>query len=202
VDLAQVPDGFQISTPLQIEEDHDLVSGSLLASPDAKSDADWSRMTISAMATIDGKVVKHSIPSFGPIKVGPAPKFIAHLTADKEGRPQPNDGQPRELILAPGQTVKAWIRVERHQFDELINFDIHGLPHGVIVDDIGLNGVQVRTGETERALFLRCAPWVADQDCLCHTTTASARAAPDSAGLQTSAPLLLKIRRPTSAAVK
>ncbi|HEY1049399.1 MAG TPA: hypothetical protein VGE39_06580, partial [Prosthecobacter sp.] len=69
------------------------------------------------------------------------------------------------------------------------------LPHGVIIDDIGLNGVQIRDGENERPIFFRAAKWVQDQDKLCHAAISSARAEHDSAGLQTSLPVLLKIRK-------
>jgi hypothetical protein len=37
--------------------------------------------------------------------------------------------------------VKAWIRAVRQGNEGLINLDVHGLPHSVIVDDIALNGV-------------------------------------------------------------
>ena len=38
------------------------------------------------------------------------------------------------------------------------------LPHGVIVDDIGLSGVLVREKELERTITLRAEPWVPEQE--------------------------------------
>jgi hypothetical protein len=98
--------------------------------------------------------------------------------------------------------VKAWIRAVRQRNDGLINLDVHGLPHGVIVDDIGLNGVQIREKENERPIFFRGANWVADQDKLIHAALSSARSEHDSATLQTSLPMLLKIRKAAGVAVK
>jgi hypothetical protein len=98
--------------------------------------------------------------------------------------------------------VKAWIRAVRLGNDGILSLDVHGLPHGVIVDDIGLNGVQIREKENERPIFFRAANWVKDQDKLIHAALSSARNEHDSAGLQTSFPILLKIRKTAGVAQK
>jgi len=72
----------------------------------------------------------------------------------------------------------------------------------VFIDDIGLNGVQIREGENERPIFFRAANWVADQDKLIHAALSSARNEHDSAGLQTSFPILMKIRKAAGVAMK
>jgi hypothetical protein len=65
----------------------------------------------------------------------------------------------------------------------------------VIVDSIGLNGVQIRAGENEREVFLSCASWVPEQDRLVHVVTGNARANESTEGLQASFPVLLKVRK-------
>lgn len=207
VDIAQVPVGFTVSSPLVIEAGHDFATGSLHALAGAKSEADWSKATIQGRALIGEQTITRMAGSFGKIRLAAAPKFVVHLEPDLEGKPQRREdtqgAKPLELTLVPGQTVKAWIRVDRaEKFDDLINFDVHNLPHGVIIDDIGLNGVQVRAKENERPIFLRCSKWVQEQDRLCHAATASARTEQDSAGLQTSFPILLKIRKPAGVAAR
>jgi hypothetical protein len=57
--------------------------------------------------------------------------------------------------------------VVRDGFTERIALEVLGLPHGVIVDDIGLNGVLIPPGQTERKIFLRAEPWVPPQSRLC-----------------------------------
>ncbi len=198
VEVAGVPAGYHISSPLVIEEGYDLVSGSIHAAPDAAK-ADWSKTTITAKAMIQGKEVVHPLGNFGKITLGGPAKVIIVLEPDVNGKPVmralADETQPLEITLTPGKTVKAWLRAVRQGDEGLINLDLHGLPHGVIVDDIGLNGVQIREKENERPIFLRAAKWVPEQDRLCHATTASARLEHFSAGLQTSFPILLKIRR-------
>ncbi len=199
VDISGLPAGYQASTPLVIQAGHTLATGSLHALSGAAADADWSKVVVTATAEIGGMDVVHPVNHFGKMALAPAGKFIVHLEPDADGKPvvraDTAEAPPQELILVPGQTVKAWIRVDRNNFNDLINFDVHNLPHGVIIDDIGLNGVQVREKESERPIYLRCDKWVPDQDRLCHATMASARAEQDSGGLVTSFPVLLKIRK-------
>lgn len=196
IDITGMPAGYWATSPLIIEAGHDLISGSLHAMPDAKADADWSKLKITAK----GKNITHDAGTFGKVTLGAAPKFIIVMEPDVGGkavmREIKDETQPLEITLVPGQTVKAWIRAVRQGNDGLINLDVHGLPHGVIVDDIGLNGVQIREKENERPIFFRAAKWVKDQDKLIHAALSSARNEHDSAGLQTSFPILMKIRKP------
>jgi len=200
IEVTGVPAGYWATSPLIIEAGHDLISGSLHAMPDAKADADWSKLKIIAK----GKNITHDAGTFGKVTLGAAPKFIVVMEPDVGGkavmREIKDETQPLEITLVPGQTVKAWIRAVRQGNDGLINLDVHGLPHGVIVDDIGLNGVQIREKENERPIFFRATNWVKDQDKLIHAALSSARNEHDSAGLQTSFSVLLKIRRTGMAA--
>jgi len=202
IDITGLPQGYFASSPILIEAGHDLISGSLHAAPDAKVDADWSKLKITAK----GKSITHDAGNFGKVTLGAAPKFIIVMEPDNGGkaimREIKDETKPLEITLVPGQTVKAWIRAVRQGNDGLINLDVHGLPHGVIVDDIGLNGVQIREKENERPIFFRAAYWVQDQDKLVHAALSSARNEHDSAGLQTSFPMLMKIRKAAGMATR
>lgn len=206
IDITGLPPGYSASTPLVIEAGHDLISGSLHALPDAPANADWSKLKIAAKAKINGKDVTRDAGTFGRVTLGTQPKFVIVLEPDHGGKPVmrelKDEMKPLEITLVPGQTVKAWLRAVRMNDNGLINLDVHGLPHGVIIDDIGLNGVQIRAGENERPIFFRAAKWVQDQDKLCHGAISSARNEHDSAGLQTSFPILMKIRKAPGVAVK
>lgn len=206
IEITGLPPGYSASSPLLIEAGHDLISGSLHAMPDAAANADWSKVVITARAKIGGTEVAHSVGNFGKVTLGPRPKFVVVFEPDHGGQPVmrelKDETKPLEITLAPGQTVKAWLRAVRMGNEGLINLDVHGLPHGVIIADIGLNGVQIREKENERPIFFRAARWVQDQDKLCHAALSSARAEHDSAGLQTSFPILLKIRKPAGVAAK
>lgn len=195
IDITGVPAGYWATSPLIIEAGHDLISGSLHAMPDAVKDADWSKLKITATS----KGLNHDAGTFGKVTLGAKPKFIIVLEPDAGGKPVMRDPaaetKPLELTLAPGQTVKAWLRAIREDNKDLLSLDVHGLPHGVIIDDIGLNGVQIRAGENERPIVFRAANWMTDCESLCHGAISSARNEHDSAGLQTSFPILMKIRK-------
>jgi hypothetical protein len=104
-------------------------------------------------------------------------------------------------VIEPGGRLPVLLRVDRRGNDALLAMDIEGLPHGVIIDSIGLNGVQIRANESEREVFLSCARWVEEQDRLCHLVTGNARANESQEGLQTSFPVLLKVRKGPASAV-
>jgi hypothetical protein len=96
---------------------------------------------------------------------------------------------PIELTLAPGERLPAWLKIKRNGHEDLVTFFVENLPHGVIVDDIGLNGVLIPKGENERKIFLSAAKWVPEQERWCY-------AIEQNAGKQTSRPVLLKVRKP------
>jgi hypothetical protein len=76
-----------------------------------------------------------------------------------------------------------------------VTFTVDNLPHGVIVDNIGLNGVLIPKGQDARQIFLTAAKWVPDTDRLCFAKAAQA-------DTQTSLPILLHIRRAPVQAVR
>lgn len=200
VNVTGLPSGFYASSPLVIDPGHEVANGSLFAAPDAAKDADWSKVKVLGCAMIGDKKVCKPANGFGKVTLAAAAKFSAFLEPDVNGKPAMRSlketKEPMVLTIAPGETKPVWIRVERNGNDGLINFDVHNLPHGIIVDNIGLNGVQVREKENEREIFIMCSKWVQEQDRLCHAAVISARNEQDSAGVQTSFPLLIKVRKP------
>ena len=70
-----------------------------------------------------------------------------------------------ELLLQPGKVTRVTVMVERrNNFQGRIPLDVRGLPHGVRVLDIGLNGILVTEKETMRSFNLYCEAWVQPQD--------------------------------------
>jgi len=103
------------------------------------------------------------------------------------------EDRPFEITITPGQTVPAWLKIRRQGHKDLVTFQVENLPHGVIVDNIGLNGVLIPKDQNERQIFLSCAKWVQPMDRLCY-------AIEQNAGKQTSRPLWLKVRPATTTA--
>jgi WD40 repeat protein/mono/diheme cytochrome c family protein len=194
VDITSLPDGFSASTPVIIEAGHSEAKGTLFANADAmkpaKTNAAASKLV--ASATINGKRVTKDVNNFGTIKLGEKPKLFVSMEEYREGETnRPTSSDPLVLTIAPGQIIPAWLRIERNGHDDLVTFQVDNLPHGIIVDNIGLSGVLIPKDQNERQIFLTAAKWVSETDRLCY-------AIENQAGKQTSRPVLLKVRKPGS----
>jgi hypothetical protein len=196
VELAGVPPGFSVSTPIIIEAGHTEAKGSIHAALDAPrpQETNATLTRIKATAMVNGRAVTKDVKNFGTIKLGEKPKLYVSLepyneSATNHFEPAMVSSQPVELVIAPGQMIPAWLKIKRNGHDDLVTFFAENLPHGVIVADIGLNGVLIPKGESERKIFFTADKWVPEQDRLFYMIE-------QQAGKQTSLPVLLKVRRP------
>ncbi len=189
VDITGLPAGFGVSSPIVIESGHSEAKGTVNAAADAvQTSAESAKaVKVTATAVLLGRTepVIKDVNSLGHIQLGPKPKMTVRL----EPMPGP-DGNigPLELAISPGSRAPAMLRVDRNGHDDLVTFQVENLPHGVIVDDIGLNGVLIPAGQNERQIFLNAARWVPETSRPCHAIESQA-------GGQTSRPVLLRVRR-------
>jgi mono/diheme cytochrome c family protein len=194
VQIDGTPAGFRVASPLVIEGGQLEAFGTVWAAPGAKADdAAWKNVKVTATAVVDAKVITKPVNAFPKVEADPAeaPLYVDLLPTAPDGKADAAGSQseaPAEVTIVPGHTTTAWIRTARKKQDGPISFDVQNLPHGVIVMDIGLNGVLIPEGQAERQIFLQCAPWVAEQDRLCY---ARAR----EAGNPTSRPVMLHVRK-------
>ena len=189
-----------MSTPLVIEAGHSEAKGTLNAALDAPraNETNGAMTKVTATAMVNGKRVTKDVNNFGKIKLAEAPKLFVYLEAYAGTAAQSsgatNSAPPLlgtkalELAIEPGQTIPALLRVQRNGHEELVTFFVENLPHGVIVDNIGLNGVLIPKGENERQIFLTAARWVPETDRWCY-------AVENQAGRQTSVPVMLHVRK-------
>jgi hypothetical protein len=198
VDITNVPPDFLVSSPLLIEAGQSEAKGTVYALTNAASTTN-ANIKVTATALVGERNVTKEVNSLGQIKVSGAPKlfvsFEPFTSLAETNIVTPQDDSPFEITIAPGQTVPAWLKIQRNGHKELVTFQVDNLPHGVIVDNIGLNGVLIPKEDNERQIFLTCAKWVADMDQLCY-------AIEQNAGRQTSRPLLLKVRKAPRTAAK
>ncbi|HEV7226700.1 MAG TPA: pre-peptidase C-terminal domain-containing protein, partial [Pirellulales bacterium] len=182
IDVAGLPPGFTASTPLVIQAGHFEARAELNAAADAVAPAPeaWQAVKVTAQAEINGQPVKKDVAGFGQVKLEPKPNLLVRL-------------EPAELTIAPGTTISATLKVERNGFKDRIQFEVDGLPHGVIVDNIGLSGVLIPEGQSERQIFLTCSKWVSNLDRPFYAVATNA-------GAQASAPVVLHVRRPDTLA--
>jgi WD40 repeat protein len=195
VEITGVPPGFSISSPLVIQAGLDEAKGTVNCDTNSMSPkpADIAKIAISAHAWINGAEVTKSIAGFDKITVGEPSKLRVALESYDERATnfvlRPVAEKPLEVTVAPGSSVPVWIKIERHGHQELVTFADGNLPHGVIIDNIGLNGVLIPKDENRREIFLQAARWVPDTDRLIYVRAAEA-------GNPTSLPVLLHVRRP------
>ena len=105
-------------------------------------------------ATIDGRPVSHEAETtelVSVIALAPKPDLI--VTTDA-----------KRIEVIPGKSVTLTVRVERHNgFTARVPVSVMNLPHGVRVDDVGLNGVMITEQETSRVIHIVAEPWVPAQ---------------------------------------
>lgn len=186
VDIDGVPPGYFVTTPIEIQAGLYEANGLFYATAEATAPTDEQIKAIKfrATATVCGREQTKDVASFTALKLGDKPKVVAQLTPT-----QPEPTASDIVSIRPGGRVACNLRVERGGFADRIAFDVANLPHGVIVDDIGLSGVLIPEKQTERTIFLRAEPWVQAQ-----TRTFFATAQVD--GNQSSLPLVLRVVTP------
>ena len=193
LDVENLPHGYSLQTPLEIAAGLDRGHGAIYASDSAEevSPERWAQVRITASADRfrDGRSVSRLVTGLAPIKLQPRPKVQVYLeVADANASQIGSDFPPSPAVvsLRAGGSVTCKLRVTRDGFEDRISLDVLNLPHGVIVDDIGLNGVLLPEGQTERTIFLRAEPWVKSQ-------TRPFMAVAQVEGNQASPPLLLQM---------
>jgi hypothetical protein len=184
IDVAGLPAGFSVSSPVIMQAGRVEARAVLNATADAAQPAPeaWKQVKITAKANIAAQSVIKEVNSLGEVKLADKPNLIVRL-------------EPADVTVAPGTTVTATLKVERNGFNDRVQFDVDNLPHGVIVDNIGLNGVLIPEGQSERQIFLTCARWVPDVDRKFYALA-------NNAGGQSSLPITLHVRHPGPLAQK
>lgn len=163
IEAASLPPGFTLSTPVEIEAGQITAIGVLHAdadavAPDPTADA---AVSLTATATIGGRPVTKNLGNLGDLQLAPPAKVLVTIATADGHAPGPDD-PPLEFTLYPGQTITARVKTTRVDFDGRIELggDDSGrnLPHGVFVDNIGLNGLLIVEGQTEREFFITASP--------------------------------------------
>jgi hypothetical protein len=164
IDITGVPEGFHVTTPLTIETGQPIAFGAIYTGTDtAMPENDFAIVT--ATATINGKEVTHDIGKLGNIKPIDKPKLLVQVTTNESGAARTGTtAEPLEFTIAPGETISARVKVDRNGFTGRVELGSHdagrNLPHGVYVDNIGLNGLLIVEGQTERDFFITADDWV------------------------------------------
>ncbi len=165
IEMENLPPGFRLAAPIVIEEGQAEAMGVIVAAADASAPdkAADDAVKIVAHGTIGNREVRREIGTLGDLQLGDAPKVSLEILAgDDRSSVVETPGEPLEFTIRPGQTITAKVRAVRHDFDkriELGNEDSgRNLPHGVFVDNIGLNGLLIVEDQSEREFVITAAP--------------------------------------------
>ncbi len=165
VDISGLPPGFHATSPVVIEAEQETAVGVISAVADASAPPPQSSgMTrLTASANIAGREVVHEAGSLGEIRLADPGKIRVRILPSEGGEIENAEpGEPFHFPLRPGETITARVRIERNGFDGPVSFGTddsgRNLPHGVFVDNIGLNGLLIPEGTTERTFFLTASP--------------------------------------------
>jgi hypothetical protein len=118
--------------------------------------------------------VTHAVRGFSSLSVRREP--TVDLTIEPiEGGAEPlptSPGEPLTFEIRPGETIRLNVKADRNGFKKRIQLGKEdagrNLPFGVIVDNIGLNGLMIVEEESERDFFITADRTVGPQERLFH----------------------------------
>ena len=144
--LENLPPGFS-APATSVPAGENSTSFALFAEASAAAPVKAVPLKVVARAHLDGKEVVREAAGGVP-KVVPAGNLVTTTAKD-------------EVAVRPGGQARLEVRIERrNQFAGRVPLDVRGLPHGVRVLDIGLNGILINPNETARTIVIYCEPWV------------------------------------------
>jgi hypothetical protein len=199
LDITDVPKGFKVTSPITIEAGQNRAFGAVYAATNAPMPK-VATAKVTASATIRGQPISHvanDLKGFKPIAL---PKLLAEVIPAQGDLPDDVSFEnPLELTIAPGETISARVKIERRDFKARVGCGKHdagrNLPHGVYVDNIGLNGLLIVEEQSEREFFITADKWVPETSRLFHIKLDPEK------GLVTP-PILLHVRKPATVAAK
>lgn len=162
VAIEGLPPSLTASQPIEIEAGQDRAYATLRASGDfaGLSEEEASRVRVRARAKIGERVVEKELGPVSQVTATTNSQIRVRLLPDGESGRVGEDGVV-ELTMSPGETITALVEVERNGFEGEVTFGKEdagrNLPHGVFVDNIGLNGLMIPVGENQQRLFLTAA---------------------------------------------
>ena len=151
VKLENLPAGFEAPATF-VEANQQTTQFALYAGPmTADPPAGAAPMKLVARATIDGKEVVREAVGGMPTVV--APGDLVTTTA------------VGEVTIRPGTEARLKVKIERrNDFKGRVPLEVRGLPHGVRILDVGLNGILITERDTEREVAIYAEPWVKPMD--------------------------------------
>ncbi len=160
-----LPAGFSLSDPVLVQDEQRQAFAILVAASDATQPADEavSKIQFKARARIGETEIIHDIGGLKSLKLAEKPKVLVRILTSEQQATGSSE-HTSELTVYAGETARAFLKVERLDHTGLVEFGKEdsgrNMPHGVFVDNIGLNGLMLLEGQNEREIFITAAKWV------------------------------------------
>ena len=169
-----IPAGYICSMPITIQQDQYRAYATIFATDDAVKITDEQRKAIRFYATAvqgDDKPSSRKqqqqtkISGFTEFKLLDAPKLKIAIHGTNPQQPSDKTSKPSTpivLSIQPGQTISAFLTLDRINHKTVVSFGKEdagrNLPHGVFVDNIGLNGLLLLKGQSQRQFYITASP--------------------------------------------
>lgn len=195
--ISGLPEGLSVPEGIQIEPGQYRAFTVIRAAETyaGLTDEQAKAIKVTATATIGGVPKVKDLGDLGKFEAGPTAKVLVAVEKSEDQGPEASpvtvgkDGIT-EITIHPGETVRAEVLAKRSDFKGQVDFGKEdagrNLPHGVFVDNIGLNGLMIPAGHDRQRFFLTAASWVPSTERLFHLRTTAD-------GEQTTAPIRLKV---------
>ncbi len=162
-DVAGLPPGLHSTFPVTIQAGQQEAIANLWADADCPTWDGEVSPTVTATAVVLGRRVERSVGSVGKLTLAGPPQATPKIVPIDAVPTGHDASEPWTLSVARGETVSARVVVSREKdFENEISFgkEFAGrdTTHGVYVDNIGLNGLLLLAGETEREFFITADP--------------------------------------------
>ncbi|GAA4421627.1 WD40 repeat domain-containing protein [Bremerella cremea] len=162
VTIDGLPSGFQATSPFTIEPGQIEAIGLVQATGEANTltEDQLKQIKVTATATIDGQPISHDVGGFKKIEIRDKSNLTIRMEATDGGAtPLSSEaGKPLEFAIHPGETIMLKVIAERADAKGHVNFGNVGagrnLPFAVNVANLGLNGLMIMEGSTERDIFI------------------------------------------------
>jgi hypothetical protein len=146
VKLENLPPGFA-APPTSIPAGELTTAFALYAEPKATVSPGLPPLKLVARAMINGQPLVREVTGGVPTLADPGDIVT---TVDQQA-----------VAVQPGKEVRLTVKIERKNgFSGRVPIEVRGLPHGVRVLDIGLNGILITERDTSRTMAIYCEPWV------------------------------------------
>lgn len=171
-----LPAGWTVTTPT-IEAGQLKAWGAIYATAEAKAptEEEWKQVRLVARADVDGGQVERKVAGLALPKLAGAPAIgiaISRVDGEAEASAEAEPNAPLEVTLRPGETIELRVAVDRKDVKNRISFGNEdsgrNLPHGVFVDNVGLNGLLIVEEKSERTFFVRASAVAQPQTRLFH----------------------------------